>query len=243
MKIGIAVASLLACGFSLDGQISATLQHLPDGSDEVRIRNNSAISLVAFVVTAKQALQSGAEGDAPIVLYSDPLIEPTSLPLPASEERLVLSQIFQDRFGKRHRVVEEPIVTAGILADGTTTGDPVLLTRLISRRRNMLLAVETARETLFDAGRRNVPRNQLIDQFRKLTDSVSRWYLPPEQQIGRGLYQSILGKLKNLPEEDVGSPFPPDSFVAQETAELSRQRVALLGSQPSFADAAAMIGK
>jgi hypothetical protein len=82
----------------------------------------------------------------------------------------------------------------------------------------------------------------LIEEFRKLADSVSRWYLPPEQQIGRGLYQSIKGKLMNLPDVEVGAAFPPESFVTQEVAELSRRRAALLKAQPSFADAA-LVGR
>jgi hypothetical protein len=132
--------------------------------------------MVAFVVTAKQASE-------PIVVFSDPLIEATAAPLGDAEERVVMSIGF---FGEHHRGLEEPIVTAGILADGTTTGDAALLTRLILRRRNMLLTLDIARETLSEAGRRNVPRNQLIEEFRKLADSVSRWYLPPEQQIRAG---------------------------------------------------------
>ena len=135
-------------------------------------------------------------------------------------------------------LLEEPIVAAGIFADGTTTGDAALLTRLILRRSSMLLAVETALQTLLDAGRHILPRDRLIAQFKRLADSLNRWYLPPEQQVGRGLYQSIAGKLMNLPEMQVGSPFPPSTFVAQETAALNRQRVTLLRSQPSLADAA-----
>jgi hypothetical protein len=108
---------------------------------------------------------------------------------------------------------------------------------LMLRRSNMLLAVETALEELSHAGRRNVPRGQLIQQFKKMADSVRRWYLPPEQQIGVGVYQSIVGKLVNLAEPQQGSPFPPGDFVERETAILRQQRVTLLESQPSLADA------
>jgi len=247
MKAVISLASILACGLSLDAQISATLNRLPGGKDlpgekdEVRVRNSSAIPLVAFVIVAKREPGSVPEDSEPIVMYSDPLIDPTATPLSANGERVVLSYIFDDHFGRFHRVSKDPIITAGVFADGTTTGDAVLLTRLISRRSNMLLALENAIEALSDAGRRNVPRSQLIEQFRKMADSMTRWYLPQEQQIGRGLYQSVKGKLMNLPEGELGAPFPPSSFVAEEIATLSRQRAALLKSQPSFADAALIL--
>jgi len=132
---------------------------------------------------------------------------------------------------------QQPILTAGIFADGTTVGDEALLNRLILRRCNMLQAVETALQMLSDAGRHNAPREHLIGQFKMMADSVRRWYLPPEQRVGSGVYQSIVGKLINLPEEQLGSPFPPTTFVAQETAMLNRQRVTLVESQPSLADA------
>jgi hypothetical protein len=214
------------------------LNRLPDGTDEVKIRNNSATSLVAFVVTVKQVPLSANASNAPFVMYSDPLIEPAASPLPAGEERVVRVMRFAGPGGKIRRLFDEPVVAAGIFADGTTTGDAVLLTRLMFRRSSMLMAVETVLETLSDAGNRNVPREQLIKQFSRMAASVHRWYLPPEQQIGHSLYQSMVGKLMNLPEGQIGAPFPPSAFVAQETATLNRQRVALLESQPSLADAA-----
>ena len=144
------MASVLACAFSLAAQITTTLNRLPAGLDEVRIRNNSATSLVAFVVSVKQAPRSSdsppvldlGASNAPFVVYSDPLIEPGARPLQASEERVAtVSGVVSFR---QTRLLEDSVVAAGILADGTTTGDAALLTRLLSRRSNMLQAVEMA---------------------------------------------------------------------------------------------------
>jgi hypothetical protein len=121
-----------------------------------------------------------------------------------------------------------------VFADGTTTGDPGLLTRLMLRRSNMLLAVETTLEILFDAGRHNVAQDHLIGRFKELAGSVRRSYLLPEQRVGLDLYQSMIGKLLNLPQPKDGSPFPPSEFVAQETATLRQKRVALSESEPSL---------
>ena len=237
MKIVISLLSLLASAFPLDGQITATLNHLPDGSDEVRIRNNSALSLVAFAVTVNQAPRDADGGKGPFVRYSDPLIDPAAKPLPVGEERVVMSMFFHNPSGKRIRGFEEPVAGAGILADGGTIGDAALLNRLMSRRSNMLWAVDTALEMVSDAGRRNVPQDRLVEQFQKMANSLRHWYLPPEQQIGARVYQSIAGKLKNLPAGEIGSPFPPAAFVEEETAMLRQQRVTLLHSEPSLADA------
>jgi len=171
-------------------------------------------------------------------VYSDPLIELTAKPLLAGEERVVMVMGFQDSSGRRDRLLE-PIVAAVIYADGTATGDTALLNRLLLRRSNMLLAVETTLEMLSDAGRRNIPREQLIGQFKKMVDSLNHWYLPSEQQVGRNLYQSMIGKLMNLPEGPRDSPFPPSTFVEEETAILRQRRIALAESQPSLLDVGA----
>jgi hypothetical protein len=241
MNAIISVASALACAFSLHAQITTTLKRLPKDLIEVSIRNNSAVSLAAFAVTVSQAPGRALSSNPPIVLYSDPLIDPEDRPLLAGEDRVVLTS--GDRMivvrGAFHRLVlDEPIAAAGILADGATTGDAALLARLMLRRSNMLLAVETTLDALSDAGRHNVPRDQLIEHFKKMADSVRHWYLPAEQQIGVGVYQTMVGKLVNLPEEPLGSPFPPATFLAKETAMLNRMRVPLLESQPSLADEA-----
>src|SRR5205085_6198792 len=122
---------------------------------------NSATSLVAFAVTVKKEPLSAASSNSPLVVYSDPLIDPANKPLLASEERVLMVNGFRDPSGRRYHL-QEPVLTAGIFADGGTTGDAALRTRLMLRRSNMLLAVETALETLSDAGRRSVLRDQLI---------------------------------------------------------------------------------
>jgi hypothetical protein len=243
MKTAVSVASLLICALSLDAQIIATLNRLPAGLDEVRIRNNSAIALVAFVVTVQQVPLSANASSAPLVVYSDPLIEPAAKPLLPGEDRLVMRSRFADPTGRSRRLLDEPVTAAGIFDGGTTAGDTVLLTRLMFRRSSMLQAVETALETLSAAGRRNISREQLVKQFSSMADFLNRWYLSPEQQVGRGIYQSIAGKLMNLPEGELGSPFPPSAFVAHETAILNRQRVTLLESQPGLESAAFVAGR
>ena len=248
MKTVISVASLLACVFSLDAQITTSLNALPDGSTELRMRNDSAVSLTAFAVAMNYVSPLRASNE-PLMLYVDPVIDAfpaigisadrTGMKsLPPNQEFTVLADhmvAMNPRAGKP--VFGQPIV-AGIFADGTTTGDEGLLTRLMLRRRSTLLAVETALEKLSDAGRQNITRGELIDQFKKLADSVNRWYLPPEQQIGLRVYQPIIGRLVNLPVRRDGSPDPLATFLAQETRVLRQRRVALSESEPSLAYAA-----
>lgn len=251
MKAVFAVASIFACALLLDAQITATQNRLADGHTEIKVRNNSSVSLDAFAVSIKYTTPDSA-GNAPVVIYVDTVIDafpaigisanelpPRPIVAGAEYTTVPLLRIAKNgNIGEIH--FEEPIITAGIFAGGATTGDAILLNRLMLRRSNMLLAVETILEMLSDAGRRNIPRDQLLRQLRTMSDSVNRWYVPPEQQVGRGLYQSVIGKLMSLPEEPAGSPFPPSAFVARETAALNRQRVILSESQPSLAEIASI---
>jgi hypothetical protein len=235
MKCLICAAIVIACTSSVRAQIVASSNRTPGGLPEVRIRNGAPVSLTAFAVGMNPRTRE-PEDRAPFLAFFDTLIDATT-PLEPNHERTV-PVLLRLRPGRGiEELFEPPIITAGILADGTTAGDPVLLTRLMLRRSNMLLALETALETLSDAGRRNVPRDQLTQQFRKMADSMWRWYVPPEQQVGRSLFISIIEKLRAVPAGPVGSPFPPSTFVADETAALNKQRVALLESQPSLANA------
>jgi hypothetical protein len=241
MKTVATVVSMFFCCVSLKAQITSSLVHAPDGRDEVRIRNASQTALAAFAVAARS--DSGVMGGSGfLVIYSDTVMDAKAQPLLPGEERQVLSQgmvrpasVPSRPHGPNHGLAE-PVAAAGIFVDGSTTGDAALLTRLLLRRSNMLAAVENAIDTLADAGNRNVPRAQLIDRFKKLSDSLSRWYLSQDQQIGRSVYLSIAGKLVDLPEEPLGSPFPPASFVREESAMLIRQRAALMASQPNLGD-------
>jgi len=246
MKSVTVTSFALACVLSLNAQITAFLKPLPDGSNEVRIRNDAAISVEAFAIRTNETdvveferSKRPNRPDAPSTAYVDSIIDEAPARLAPREERVVEEGGVVQWEGQKVVLTHTlPIVTAGIFADGTTSGDAELLRRLILRRCNMLQAVETTLDIISDAGRRNVPRDVLVSQFRKMADSLNRWYVPIEQRVGHDLYQSMMGKLLNLPDEPVGSPFPPDSFVAQETALLNRQRVELLESQPSLAIAA-----
>lgn len=231
MKTVISMVSIFVCVLPLGAQITAMLN-----GGQVRIKNNSSTDLVAFVVALKRVARSPAEDNiGPIaakrtdIVYSDSLIETNETPLLPNQERIVQPRTVAVAPG-----VEQPILTAGIFSDGSTMGDAGLLTRLVLRRSSMLLAVETALETLSDAVRRNVSRDQLVAQFKKMADFVSRNYLLQEQKVGLSIYQPIIGKLINLPEMKAGLPFPPAAFVEQETAILRQRRIALLESLPSL---------
>ena len=58
MKTVISVVSVLACAFSSDAQITATLNRLTDGSTEITIHNNSAVSLTAFAIRVTHVTRS-----------------------------------------------------------------------------------------------------------------------------------------------------------------------------------------
>ena len=239
----ISVGALLTWAFSLHAQVNARLDPLPDGSTQIRITNDAVVDLTAFAIRVKET--NGVFEGGRLIAYADSAIDAVAAPVLPHQQRLVEDgrRFVMPRNGRgTWAVFEQPIITAGIFADGSTSGDATLLHQLLLRRRTMLQAVEMALDILSDAGRRNVPRDQLIGRFRKMEESVSRWYLAEEQRVGRSLYQSLVAKLIALPEVQVGSPFPPTTFVEQEAAMLNRQRYTLLDSQPSLADAA-LIGR
>jgi 2-phospho-L-lactate guanylyltransferase (CobY/MobA/RfbA family) len=230
MKAFVAMASLLACAFSLNAQITAVLERVPghssmiavapEGVPEIKIRNISNVNLTAFAISMAPADADGT----PFLFYLDSAVDdraPNQLPLVPTQEYVVNVPIRLLGSRQIKDLYKQPIVTAEVFADGTTGGDAILLTRLMSRRNSMLQAVELAHEILANAAKHNVPPPQLI-----------------EQQVGRTVHQSITQKLMDLPPLEVGSPFPPTAFVEKETVVLNRQRSTLLNSRPNIADMA-----
>jgi hypothetical protein len=242
LRHNIAAALLFSCAPSLHAQpIRATLNRLADGVSDVRIQNNSSASLIAYAVLIELTPRDSSEPAPLLAVFADPLVDEKISPLAPGQYSVIIGQ---------HRVLKparkatappatavgsEAALAAGIFDNDETAGDAALLRRLILRRANTLLAVENSLETLLDAGRRNISRSVLIAHFQGMAQSLRRWYLPSEQQIGAQVYQEIAARLINLPETALGEPFPPTEFTAKETAALNRRRVALLESQPSLA--------
>jgi hypothetical protein len=233
MKLIITVACAVACVCSLDAQISANVDRSPGGLEHISVRNNSKVALVAFVVRATPSALPPEWPVVPSLTFFDALEGGRDVLAPGDERAMRAVAVPAGR-----HVFEEPIAAA-IFADGSATGDPELLRLLLSYRSNRLAAIETALETLAEAGQGNVSRDQLVAQFKKMADASRRWYVPEEERSAARVYQSIVDKLVNLPEQELGAPFPPTAFVRDEVASLSRQRAVLLDSQPSLSAALA----
>jgi hypothetical protein len=234
---------ILACAMPLDAQLSAVLNHVAGRPPEVEIRNDSALNLTAFAIRMEPVDQS-AENPAPFVFFLDATVDrDRPMPLTPRGTYGIAVPARIRRAQAPESLYRAPIVTAGIFADGTTTGEASLIGRLVLRRCNMLQAVELARDMLSAAGRHNVPRAQLVGQFQQMADSMNHWYLPGEQQVGRSVYQSIVGKLMGLPDMPFGAAFPPTAFVEQELASLSQQRTVLMESQPALGMAVGLMAR
>ena len=238
MKTIRLVVSLLGCIFSLDAQITVRVIQMPDGSNRTTIRNDGVIPLVAYTMAA--TVRGG--GHSSVAVYSDltvnPLLQNQELSetlslscvdagqLPAAfatgnrnERKEHLCELDQPRFG-------------GVLANGSTIGDPVLFTRTLLRRHGALLALDTALDTFFDASRRNLSREQLIQEFMRRADSLGYWHLFSEQESVREICLDMVGKLMNLANVPSGAKSSMLSFIAEQSGMLKQQRSALLKSQP-----------
>lgn len=237
MKILFSLVAPLAFAFAASGQITAALTR-SEGRAAIAVTNNESLSLNAIAIRLQWKLRGNWPSEALDLakaharFYLDSLID-SATPLTPHEVRILDGRALGFLQLADPRVTfTEPIAIAGIFADGSTTGDPSLLTLMLLRRSNMLLAAETAIDILSDAGKHNVPPGWLTGQFRRL--SLSHFYLLPEQEVGRTVYESILAKLTNLPDAPLGSPFPPTSFVERETAALGEVRAALVDSRPNL---------
>jgi hypothetical protein len=249
MKTLLLVFSVL----QVQAQIAPSLSKLENGRTLVRLKNTATAPLVAFAVRVT-SIDAESGKRSPQELFIDSAVETVpvaehggpkqvTLPLPPGEEYSFLPSHFIPAPLNRSRApavlpsFEPDVLTAGIFADGTTTGDGALLTRLMFRRCQLLEAVETSLEMLMEAGQQNVPRKQMIAQFERMATSTRRSYLPAEQQVGLTIYQPLIGKLLNLPPGELGTPFPPTDFVKQETAALNRLRVTLMAVPMTISDA------
>jgi hypothetical protein len=226
MKLSLFLVLVLA----VHGQISTVAKRLPSGASTIEVRSEGAVALSAVVIRYQLAGQEGA-----FYQYFDELTDAA----PPKTEFVVELPYTLPRDGKgRIPALAGSIANAAILPDGTASGEPELIRRLILRRANLLQAVEASLDMIAAAGRHNTSRSRMIADFKRMADSVHRWYLPEEQQTGFRVYQSIVGKLTNMVDGPVGTAFPPNEFVEQETAALNRQRTVLMASQPSLADVA-----
>jgi hypothetical protein len=159
MKAVISLATLFGCALSLDAQITAALNRLSDGSIEVRIRNDSAVSLTAFAIRVDHATTSGM-GDTRRTMYIDrdtvyvdTAIDASLRALQPAQEHAYkphlrgrgpapLPQVLSDerkQLPKQIDLSEYTVIISGVFADGNTSGDTGLVTRLMLRRSNMLL--------------------------------------------------------------------------------------------------------
>ena len=161
--------AIFACAYSLDAQVAVVLNRLNDGWPEIEIQNNSSVNLTAFAVSMLPRPEVDAN-TRPFIVFVDaafdtdrviiiPIPHPREavVPLPPNEKYTVPVTV-GFRGGRMVDLFEPPVISA-IFADGSTTGDAALLSRLVARRGSMLQAVELAREILAEAGRHNVPRD------------------------------------------------------------------------------------
>jgi len=234
MNAAILLVSLVFGASLVDAQISARLNQVGNRSPEVEVQNDAPMAMTAFAIRMAAAPAPGDAHREPFVMFADAVVDQAPMPLLSNQTYGVPVPSRYKKGQHPEALVAPPIATAAVFSDGSTAGDASLLDRLILRRCNMLQAVELARDMLTAAGRHNVPRAQLTAEFQRMADSLNHWYLPAEQQVGRGVYQAIVGKLMGLPDQAFGAAFPPTAFVEQEVAALDRQRTTLLEARPGL---------
>ena len=156
MKSILSVAFVLACVCPSDAQILTTQRRLDDGRTEIKIKNNSAVAVTAFAISAKLITANrearNTAADSLFLAYDDPAID-SSMELLPSQERVLppvgimcgpvvkqssndslrdAGRARADRQYRRSLICElEQATIAAVFADGSTTGDATLLTRLL----------------------------------------------------------------------------------------------------------------
>jgi hypothetical protein len=222
------VGSLLSCVFSLEGQVTARVSQLPNGSNRITIRNDGAIPLVAYAVAANVR----GRGHLPVIVYSDLTVAPLLQDHEISETLSIWCGDSGQLLVTNARdlcELDSPRI-GGVLGNGLTIGDPLLVTRMLYRRHSTLLALDTTLNTLSEATRLDISIDHVIREFTRMADSLRYRYLFPEQESAREIYQDIAGKLINLAKIPSASPF--STFVAEQSGILKQERSALYKSQP-----------
>lgn len=147
MRRIISAAVLMTSAFALEAQINARLDPLADGTTRIGIANDAVGELSAFAVSMKET--NGLIEEGRLTIYADSAIDAAATPVLAHQRWFVEAGFCaMPQNGKRACTVFEQPIIAGIFADGSTTGDATILNQLLSRRRNMLHAVEIAGHTI-----------------------------------------------------------------------------------------------
>src|SRR5437868_1635335 len=126
MKPVMSLALMFACVTTLRGQITAVLNRYPSRSPEIQIRNTSTVSLSAIAISMAPAAQTDGSS-APFTVFVDAAVDEATMPLLPNQTYKVPVPTRVRAGQQGGDLFEPPIVTAGIFADGATTGDAALL--------------------------------------------------------------------------------------------------------------------
>ena len=127
-----------------------------------------------------------------------------------------------------------PFVTAAAFADGTTAGDESLLARLKVRKGNMLQAVELARDILASAGSRNVPKNQLVEQYQIAREFLRPLVSPSRRTNRQGALSIDRGKAHELTGADARICFSADCFRRARNGDVESGAYGIVGFEASI---------
>ncbi|HYP06736.1 MAG TPA: hypothetical protein VER03_10945 [Bryobacteraceae bacterium] len=123
------VVALVAGGLLLRAELIVHVRASGAGVPEVQVRNGGSVAVVAFAVATNSTRE--AEDQDPFVVFFDSLVD-GSPAMDAGGERVVPVLKLLHSGKRMEDVLELPVLAAAIHADGTTTGDAVLLTRMVA---------------------------------------------------------------------------------------------------------------